>query len=419
MKVHIQTKGIEQMKIIRCALAILPLFGASTIYAGVINVNCNTGDSLAAAVSSASRGDHIMILGNCNEPVVVKVDDLILDGQDMAIIDGASSFPPGPVLHVTGARGVTIRNLDVQNGILGVSLSQGAHVTLSEVSLRDQQVMGINAVEKSLVSLADVEVMSAGVHGMNIAEGSNIKATGAVSVSGSGVFSLNLQDGSVMTADKAAITLNKNVFGLHISVGSTAFVNNSTIEANENSLIGVAVDNGSKLFMFSSKMEANNNGLDGVDCNINSNVDFDAASALKANNNGRNGISLEDTTFNVFSFFVVPGPRIEVFNNARDGVILTLGSKFDIGINSQLEVAGNGSNGLSADDGSTVVLTNSTITGHGLEGKHDTKRDVGDLRLTFGSRASAAGATTVTRTVCDKSALVRGGLVCDRPFIKS
>lgn len=113
------------MKMIQCAMAILPLFGASTIYAGVINVNCDTGDSLAAAVSGASRGDQIMILGSCNESVVVKVDDLTLDGQDMAILDGASSFPPGPVLQVTGARGITIRNLDVQNGILGVSLSQG------------------------------------------------------------------------------------------------------------------------------------------------------------------------------------------------------------------------------------------------------------------------------------------------------
>lgn len=404
------------MRKIISALTVLMAFVTSISVAEVFNVNCNAGDSITDAIAGASAGDEIIVVGTCNEAVTITIDNLSIDGQGLTVVDADSTLPPKPVILIDGARGVEIKGLEVRNGLFGVSLQKGAHVSLIDVVSSQSQVMGINAIEKSLVSVHDVTIVDAEVHGVNIMEASNLKVTGSLSVSNSAVFSINMQDGSVLTADNASILLNNNLFGLHISVGSSAFVNESTIEANENALIGVAVDNGSKLFMFSSQMQANNNGLDGIDCNINSNVDFDAASSLSANDNGRNGISLEDTTFNVFSIFIVPGPSIEALNNAQNGVILTLGSKFDIGINSTFTATGNGTNGMLIDDGSTAILTDATVTGHGEESSR-VDRDVGDLRVTFGSRATAVGDTMVGRTLCDKSTLLRGGLVCEKPFL--
>jgi len=384
---------------------------------GAVNVNCDQGDSLQAAVSAATPGDTIAVTGVCYETVVIATDDLVVDGQGATILDAGNAFPPQAAISVEGARGVTLKGLDVRNGLMGISLKKGAHAALDEIVTRNQETMGLSAIEKSVLTVNSARIEDAGVNGVDIVEASNIKITGELSVSGSGIFSLNLQDAAVLTAENATVELENNTFGLHVAVGSTAFFNESSVHANQNDLIGVAVDNGSKLFMFSSHLQANGNGLDGIDCNINSNIDFDAASSATANDNGRNGISLEDTTFNVFSFFVVPGPSIEASNNGQNGAILTLGSKMDIGINSRFTASGNGQNGILVDDGSVVVLTNATVTGHGVLADNKTDPEVGDLRVTFGSRASAVGDTLIARTVCDHSALLRGGLKCNGPFI--
>ncbi len=94
-----------------------------------------------------------------------------------------------------------------------------------------------------------------------------------------------------------------------------------------------------------------------------------------------------------------------------------MGSKFDIGRNSEFTASGNGTNGILVDDGSTAILTDATVTGHGVDERGRVDRDVGDLRVTFGSRATAVGNTTVGQTICDKSALFRGGLACEKPFL--
>lgn len=384
-------------------------------FASTHNVDCDAGERLADSVALATSGDTINVTGYCNESLIIGVDNLTIDGQSSTVIDPATLGRPSTAVLVDGGRGVKLQNIEIQNGLNGVALRKGAHAALHDVILRDQSVMGVDVTEKSLLTVDSVAVSNASVHGLNIVEASNLKITGDLAVSGSRVFSLNLQDGSVLTAESALITLNNNTFGLHVSVGSTAFINESSVETNNNQLIGVAVDNGSKIFMFSSHLQANNNGLDGIDCNINSNIDFDAASSATANENGRNGISLEDTTFNVFSFFLVPGPSIEASNNAQNGVILTLGSKFDIGINSRFTALGNGANGVLVDDGSVAHLTDTTITGHGKKNKKNRRHGIGDLRVTFGSRASASGTTNIGRITCDRSALFRGALHCHPP----
>lgn len=388
---------------------------APATFASIHNVDCDAGARLSDSIALATSGDKINVTGFCNESIVITVDNITIDGQNLSIIDPATLGRPSTAILVDGARGVKFQNLEIQNGLNGVALRKGAHAALHEVTMRNQSVMGVDVAEKSLLTVDSVVVSNAGVHGINIVEASNLKVTGDITVSGSSVFSLNLQDGSVLTAESASIKLNDNTFGLHVSVGSTAFINESSVEANNNQLIGVAVDNGSKVFMFSSHMQANNNGLDGIDCNINSNIDFDAASSATANKNGRNGISLEDTTFNVFSFFVVPGPSIEASNNAQNGVILTLGSKFDIGINSRFTALGNGANGVHVDDGSVAHLTDATITGHGPKNNKNRRHGTGDLRVTFGSRASASGTTNIDHVTCDRSALFRGELHCHPP----
>ncbi len=243
-------------------LTILMTFVTSISMAEVFNVNCNTGDSIASAIAGATEGDEIIVFGNCSEAVTITIDNLSIDGQGLTVVDAESAFPPKPVILIDGARGVEIKGLEVRNGLIGVSLRKGAHVSLTDVASRQTQVMGVNAIEKSLVFVHDVTIVDADVNGMNIAEASNLKVTGSLSVSDSAVFGINLQDGSVLTADNASILLSNNAFGLHVTIGATAFVNESTVEANENTLIGVAVDNGSKLFMLSSQMQANNNGLD-------------------------------------------------------------------------------------------------------------------------------------------------------------
>ncbi len=81
-------------------------------------VNCDRGQNLGEALARAHPGDTIRVTGTCVEQVSIKTDQITLDGQGAATLDGGG----GPfaefdaVVTIDGASGVTIQGFTVQNG---------------------------------------------------------------------------------------------------------------------------------------------------------------------------------------------------------------------------------------------------------------------------------------------------------------
>lgn len=405
------------------SIALLTMLFSFNLYAEeVAHVNCDNNERIVNAINAANGPTEIHIHGTCYEVLEITKNDITINGGGTAIIKGVvgvdGSTRPD-LVTVNGATRVTLKALEVTEGHFGLRIINGANVTVADLKLTDHTMSAILMLNNSSLTTSNIYVMTTGSNGIDVQSASNLIVANDLKVSGSGTFGLNLQDGSVLKADKATIDFSRNLFGTQITVGSTAFINESSLTADHNILAGISVDSGSTMFAFSTQISASGNFLDGINCNTNSNVDIDATSIVKANNNGRHGFNLEDTIVNVFSFFQLPGPVIETIGNKEHGIFMELGAKLDIGINSSLISTGNGKNGLFADDGSTVKLRDSTITDNQTalndteDREHQQLKNRADVLVTFGSRISFdLDGNIIGHAFCDKSSISRGNVRC-------
>lgn len=116
----------------------LMLAGATTAQAGDL-LDCGK-KSLADAVRDVStRNPVISFTGVCAGPIVVPIDGLTLKGVGTAIIDGGGQ----DVVTVSGSARVSLIDLDVTNGGIGIVARNGAHVSLAGVNVYDNASYGI------------------------------------------------------------------------------------------------------------------------------------------------------------------------------------------------------------------------------------------------------------------------------------
>src|SRR5215831_5521517 len=94
-----------------CALAMLALMPSPAVADKLHKVNCDKGQTIAAALKHADPGDTLRLTGTCSERVVIQVDGIALDGQGAAVIEGGggpTTLTDGGVVLVDGARRVSI-----------------------------------------------------------------------------------------------------------------------------------------------------------------------------------------------------------------------------------------------------------------------------------------------------------------------
>ena len=64
---------------------------ASHATARTLNVNCDAGKTIAAAVNRAAPGDTISVIGTCLETVTIMTDKLTIEGREIAVVDGGGT----------------------------------------------------------------------------------------------------------------------------------------------------------------------------------------------------------------------------------------------------------------------------------------------------------------------------------------
>ena len=162
-------------------------------------VDCDAGETITAAMSQAQPGDTIKITGTCNETVAVDRDGITLDGGGSAVLDG--SGVDASVIAVIGHQNVTIKGLTVQNGLVGISVAQGAAVWLEAVTAQNARFKdghvsghGIFVADASNAVLAGATVANSNASsGIQVWGSSKVGIAGNLVIEGSRMPPASLQ----------------------------------------------------------------------------------------------------------------------------------------------------------------------------------------------------------------------------------
>jgi len=346
------------------------------------NVRCDRGQSLAKALKRARPGDTILVIGTCNESVVIDTDSLTIAGDASATIDG-NGHPSEAVVLVDGARDLALRDLDVVNGSDQGVLLKNATAVLERVNISANATVGI-AVDRSDIELIDVESSRNGSGGLDAYAASTIVASGTVSANDNGGDGIQVNAKSYFELRGAAVAANQNV-------GS-----------------GVSIINDSRLQILSfpeaqgSSLVADGNGFAGVGA-------LGAEISVVGSQFFGSGANEIRSTNNLFGFFAPAGGIISPHATARfiatgNAVGMLLEDGASALIVGGLELGANNV-GLSATGAGTLTLVSvppnpATIQGNGL-----------DVDLAFGTRATIDGILPGS-LVCDATVLVRGSAAC-------
>ncbi len=380
-----------------CLLATAPASGKQPL-------DCSR-KSLAAAVEDArERHPVITFTGVCAGPIVIRNDGITLQGVGTAIIDGEGH----DAVTIAGAGRVTLADMEIRNGLTGILAVNGAHLSVTTVTVHDHLASGISLQTGSSAVLTDVTIARSSLHGLDVQTGSSATVNGTLNATSNRVFGINI-NGSSITFSQATVSATGNALGIQIATSADAFISgsDSVINANNNLSTGLTVVSGAHLVSFGGTINASGNPVAGVSVNSKSGLDLDAASMLESFNNG-DGVLIQQnsvmTVFNTPQFSGAPGfSTINAHDNTRSGVSVRTDSVLTLVNQARVLSNRNGTIGFAADNGAGVTLVNSTIAGN----------TASDIQLTFGVRADLRTLLFGTFT-CDATVLVRGtsGIIC-------
>jgi hypothetical protein len=342
-------------------------------------VNCDRGDNIAEVLARAEPGDTIRVTGTCFERVSIKTDQITLDGQGAATLDGGG----GPVsefdgvVTIDGASGVTIQGFTVQNG----------------------PGEGILGTHGAAFSVRNTTVQDNGGAGVAVAEGSTAELTDCSLLRNDGGIDVFTQSSAVL---KGAIRTNENLGpGAVVNGTSILEIRGAQVEASRNGGVGLLAGSNSQLAVF---------GFAGSQ-----------GSTFSIDANGGGGIVLADSILNVFneSTFAITNSPLGILvaagkiispSGVGTFVIENNGVGLDFGLDGTALLVGgltvrNNGTGVRGDGAGVLTFISipsnpSAITGNGI-----------DVDLRFGARATIEGVNVGTIT-CDSTVLSRGTTVC-------
>jgi hypothetical protein len=118
------------------------------IHAGTCTPSVSEGESIQAAIDRASAGDTICVgVGTYRETITLK-NGITLQGEELArtIIDGEGS---GTV--ISGANSITIRNITIAHGEIGLSTTNRSGITVTNVIVVDNTTTGVECKGSTLI----------------------------------------------------------------------------------------------------------------------------------------------------------------------------------------------------------------------------------------------------------------------------
>ncbi len=281
------------------AAVVTLLIAGPALAKDVIKVDCNKGKTIKDALKQADPGDTIRVTGVCHERITIKTDDVTLDGQGSAVIDGGGGGPIefSGVITIDGVQRVKLVGLTVQNGpgegILG---RRGAAFLVEKTVVQNNpNGVGIAVADHSTAELTDVTLQQ-NFGGLDVFTSSSAILRGTI-----------------------AATQNRNS-GITINGLAVVEIRGANVNASDNDAVGVVVGSGQlAIFGFAasagSTLNASGNGFAGIIVN-GSQLSVYPAATVTASNNGGFGLLLANGGFVTIPF---EGAKLVIANNGVEG----------------------------------------------------------------------------------------------------
>lgn len=337
-----------------------------------IDVDCSAGDSLADALARHGGGSTFSVIGSCRERVTITHDDVTIDGGGTAVLDAAED-PEGPVVHVDGARNVTIRDITVQNGQHGILVESLSTITLDGVVSRQNISHGIEVIQSHAVA-TDLRSQDNGRVGLIVNRSSEVRLTDST-LEANGISGLVLFSSAVARLEGTNVIRDNAAQGVTLGMGGMIFTIGAELMIEDNGAEGLSLLQGGAAQFLGGTLTVRGNDGDGIA--------LDIASTL--------ALGMDD--------FEVPG-EVLVEENDGHGISVTGASQLAIDAIMPATVQSNMGSGLYVD-ASDVTLDGSTIE----------ENDGTELELVFGARATLEN-MTLDEVVCGDAVLVRGTVSC-------
>jgi hypothetical protein len=313
----------------------------------------------------------IIVTGTCNEQIVIKDDDITLQG---GIYIG--SDPNRSTITVRSARRVSITGATVSGAFNGVGVIQGGSLSIDQATIRNNAKNGIVVTENSTLYLTNSTVESNGNAGV-VSISSSAARVGQNISGGTGPNTIrNNGTSGVAVVRSASALIDGNTIegnsgdGVNVEGGSATVINN-VIRANQSK--GVTVNSsGQARIGISDTNQAGpntieNNGLEGLQSGNG------AAAYIWSNtiqNNGiasqRPGVAIYRATGRLIGDNIIQG-------NGGHGVQVVQGILFqgvgDFNLTPGRDIIRqNGYSGISAWNGSSLDINSATITNNAQSG---------------------------------------------------
>lgn len=383
---------------LNCIFAALVLAGVP-LSAATVSVDCSRGQSLQSAINGAWPGTTLHISGNCSGAVVINTKNLTLLSYDKAIIDGQTK----DAVTVNGPASVAFIGLTIQHGRNGITGQSGAQLTLQHTAVQNNSSNGIFLAGSSSATISDSSTNGNGTNGLDAEASSSVILTNTYSSDENGVFGVNINASSSLTFSNAQVMVSRNILGIQIGTSAAAFISDplTTITVKDNGSTGLTIVSGAHMVAFGGTILSAGNQIHGVSIDSKAGLDLDAAAILTSTGNGGDGVHLEETSvltmFNTPAFSGAKGvTTINTQGNRSNGISVLTSSNLTVIHQAAINSLSNFGDGIEADNGSSVTLIGSTVTGNAT-----------DIALSFGSRGDIKTSTFGSLT-CDASVLLRG-----------
>lgn len=171
--------------------------------------------------------------------MTVSADGVTIDGAGEAVLDAADDAS-GPVVHVVGARGFTLRGVTVQNGQHGVLIERMSTVDLEVVVSRDNRSHGVEVI-LSHATIQDLHAHGNGRVGLIVNRNSEIRLTDGL-LEENGISGIVLFTSAIARLEGRNVVRGNGEEGFTLGQGGKLFTIGARATFDETSAGSVACD---------------------------------------------------------------------------------------------------------------------------------------------------------------------------------
>lgn len=235
-------------------------FSALLANGATVSVDCDAGNTIAAALVNAKPGDTVLVSGTCKEQVSFNPElvRITLDGQKKTTIQHPGKGAASPHTVFIRGKDIFIKGITVIGGLDGIHLAGPASAELDGNVVLKAARAGIHADKGSIVRILNNTVQDSGAYGIDI--------TG-VSLAYIGVRIPRLPALSPNTIR------NNGGAGINIERSSEAWIVGNTIAENKGS--GIAVHRNAHVDVMANVINAN--GGDAITASFGAGINLQSA----------------------------------------------------------------------------------------------------------------------------------------------